>query len=163
MAKWTNNPNLERYVSKLEKLQDEGREMIGEAIYSGAGVVADAMRSEIQMLPVAQDYVKPGEHRKLSTITSVQKKGLLDGFGISSMRKDGDYYNVKLGFAGYNGQKTDQYKTGVPNSVVARSVVSGTYFREKNDFVGRATRKTKKNAEREMEKKFEEALERFMW
>lgn len=163
MAKWTNNPNLELYVSKLEKLQDEGREMIGVAIHAGAGVVADAMRSEIQALPVAQDYVKSGEHRKISTITSVQKKGLLDGFGIAKMRKDGDYYNVKLGFAGYNGQKTSEHPNGVPNSIIARSIVSGTYFRQKNDFVGRATRGNKRKAEKTMEEVFEEAVKKLLW
>lgn len=163
MAKWKSNPNLEKYVDQLEKLRDEGREYIGLAIYSGAAVVADEMRREIMTLKVAQDYVPYKENRKISTITSVQKRGLLDGFGIAKMRKDGDFYNVKLGFAGYNGQYTDQWPHGVPNIIIARSIVSGTYFRTKNDFVSRVIKRSKNHAESVMERKFEEALEKFMW
>ena len=84
----------------LEKLTDT-REYIGEAVYKGAGVVADAVRAQIQALPVAQKFADDG--KKIATITSVQKKGLLDGFGISPMREENGYVHAKLGFAGYNG------------------------------------------------------------
>lgn len=159
MAKWKNSPDLDRYLATLERLTD-AREYIGEAIFYGADIVADAVRSQIQALPVAQKFAKEGE--KLNTITSVQKKGLLDGFGIARMKKDGDYYNVKLGFAGYNGQKSTKYKNGQPNSVIARSVCSGTSFRQKNDFVGRAVRGTKSSAERKMEEKLDEAIKKLL-
>ena len=159
MEKWKNSPDLDKYLATLEKLTD-AREYIGEAIYAGADIVADEVRSQIQALPVAQKFAKEGE--KLNTITSVQKKGLLDGFGIARMKKDGDYYNVKLGFAGYNGQKSHQYKNGQPNSVIARSVCSGTSFRQKNDFVGRAVRGTKSSAERKMEEKLDEAIKKLL-
>lgn len=159
MAKWKNSPDLDRYLASLERLTD-AEEYIGEAIHAGAGVVADAVRSQIQALPVAQKFAKEGE--KLNAITSVQKQGLLapGGFGISHMRKDGDFYNVKLGFAGYNKQKTKKYPGGQPNSVIARSICSGTSFRQKNDFVGRAVRGTKSSAERKMETKLDEAIKK---
>lgn len=159
MAKWKNSPDLDRYLAMLERLTD-AREYIGKAIYVGADTVADEVKKQIQALPVAQKYAKEGE--KLNTITSVQKRGLIDGFGIARMRKDGDYYNVKLGFAGYNGQKSHKYKNGQPNSVVARSVCSGTSFRQKNDFVGRAVRGTKASAERKMEEKLDEEIRKIM-
>lgn len=160
MAKWKNSPNMDKYISKLEKLTNT-REYIGEAVYDGAAVVADAMKAQIASLPVAQTFAKDGG--KIGTITSVQKAGLVEGFGISKMRKDGDYYNVKLGFDGYNGQKTHKYPHGVPNSIIARSLVSGTSFRQKNDFVGRATRGAKQKAEKAMEKSLEKAFERLLW
>lgn len=160
MARWKNNPNLDKYIAQLEKLGDESREYIGTAVYTGAGVVADAMRREIAALPVGNKFAKNGE--KINTITSVQKKGLLDGFGISKIRLDGNFYNVKLGFAGYNGQHTDKYPNGVPNSVVARSVASGTYFREKNDFVGRAVRSAKNKSISLMGEKIEEAVNKLI-
>lgn len=159
MAKWKNSPELDKYVSMLQKLTDS-REYIADAIHDGAGIVADAMRAQINSLPVAQKYAENGE--KLSTITSVQKKGLQDGFGISSMRDDDGYYNVKLGFDGYNGQKTKKYPHGVPNSVIARSVVSGTSFRQKNDFVGRAVRGTKTKAQKKMEEVLDDAIKKIM-
>lgn len=159
MAKWKNSPEMGEYLRKLQKLSDT-REYIGEAVYEGAGIVADNMKAQIQALPVAQKYARNGE--TISTITSVQKKGLVDGFGISHMRDDSGFYNVKLGFSGYNKQKTTKYPQGVPNSVIARSVTSGTSFRRKNDFVGRAVRSTKAKAERAIEKKLDEAIRKIM-
>lgn len=160
MAKWKNSPELDTYLRKLEKLGADPREYIGKAIYVAADIVADAVAAQISALPVAQKYAENGT--KISTITSVQKAGLVSGFGIAKMRKDGDYYNVKLGFEGYNKQKTKKYPNGVPNSIIARSLVSGTSFRSKNDFVGKAVRSTKKQAEREMEKELEEQIKEIM-
>lgn len=150
--KWT---GMDEYLAKLERLTDD-REYIGTAIYAGADIVANSIRAQINALPVGPGWGNKGE--KIRTITSVQKKGLQDGFGIARMRKDGDYYNVKLGFEGYNGQKTHSHPTGQPNSMIARSICAGTSFRAQNDFVGRAIRKEKTNAEKKMEQTFEEAL-----
>ena len=161
MAKWTASKKFDAYIGKLEQLRDEGREIIGEAIYDGADIVADSVRFQINGLRVAQKYAKPGE--EISTITSVQKKGLQDGFGISKMRKDGNLYNVKIGFAGYNGQKTKAHPNGVPNSVIARALVSGTSFRAKNDFVGRGVNAARKKAEKAIEKKFDERVKNISW
>lgn len=150
--KWS---GIDEYLAKLERIKDP-REEIEEAVYKGASVVADAMRAQINALPVKNQYTPEGE--RASGITSVQKKGLQDGFGVAKIRKDGDFYNAKLGFDGYNGQKTKKYPQGQPNSVIARSVCSGTSFRAANDFVGRATRSTKAQAEKAIKDTFEEAL-----
>lgn len=160
MARWKNSPQLDEYLAKLERLDMDHREVIGKAIYVAADVVADAVKSQIAGLPVAQKFA--GEGEKLRTITSVQKQGLTKGFGIARMRKDGDYYNVKLGFQGYNGQKSHKYRNGQPNSVIARSICSGTSFRVKNDFIGRAVNSTKAQAERKMEEKLDETIKQIM-
>ena len=150
---------LDEYIAKLERIHAP-REYIGEAIYDGAGIVADAVKAQINGLPVHKQYLPPDG--KSRGITSQQKRGLQEGFGISKMQKDGDFYNVKLGFEGYNGQKTKKYPQGQPNSVIARSVCAGTSFRAANDFVGRGTRSAKAQAEQAMKNKFEEALEKAM-
>lgn len=79
------------------------------------------------------------------------------------MRKDGSFYNVKLGFAGYNGQKTKAHPNGVPNSLIARSMVSGTSFRAKNDFIGRGVNASRKKAEKAIETKFDEQVKKISW
>lgn len=145
---------LDEYVGQLEKLSGNAREYIGEAVKAGAGEAADAVRAQIQGLPVGSGWAKEGE--LVTTITSVQKAGLLEGFGISPLKQDGAYLNAKLGFEGYNGQKTTKYPNGQPNSVIARSVCSGTSFRAKNDFIGRAVKK--KQIEETMRKKIEEQI-----
>ena len=149
---------LDAYIAELEKLTIKSREYCGKAIYEGAGEVADAIKREIQALPVGSGWGKKDE--KISTITSTQKAGLMDGFGIAKLRQEGSSQNVRAGFAGYNGQKTTKYPNGQPNSVIARSVCSGTSFRQKNDFVGRAARASRKRAEEAMRKEIEEGIKR---
>jgi len=136
MARVKVGSGIKEYTRELTQLYNVSREQIGEAVYQGAKIIADAVKREIYRLPVAQVYAKGKE--KLKSITTVQRKGLLDGFGIAKMRDDGGYYNVKLGFAGYNGQKTHQWPNGQPNSMIARSVVAGSSFRAPNNFIRRA-------------------------
>jgi hypothetical protein len=139
MASWKFE-GLDEYLSQLERLKANTGSSIGRAIYEGAGLVAKEVAAEIQKLPVSNQYGGDG-------ITSVQKKGLIEGFGISHAQTDGFYRNVKLGFDGYNGQKTEKYPQGQPNSLIARSVNSGTSYRKKNPFVDRATTRSKKACE----------------
>ena len=151
---------LDQYIEQLERLSDDAEDCIDHAIYDGAGVMADAVRREISGLPVGQKYAKPGE--RINTITSAQKTGLLNGLGVASLRKDGSLYNRKVGFDGYNGQKTKKYPGGQPNSLIARSVCAGTSFREPNDFMSRAIRSSRKPAEEAMKKKLESEIEKIM-
>lgn len=139
MATWYFR-GIDEYLARLEKLKANTGHAIGRAIYEGAGIVAKEVAAEIQRLPVNNQYGSKG-------ITSVQKAGLIEGFGISHAQTDGYFRHVKLGFDGYNGQHTDDYPQGQPNSLIARSVNSGTSFRPKNPFVDRATRRSKKACE----------------
>ncbi len=161
MAKFSTK-GLDEYVAKLERLTSlsDTKEFYGRSIYEGAAVVKPAMLSQLNSLPVAQQYARDGQ--KINTITSVQKKGLLDGFGIAKMRKEGDEYNVKLGFDGYNGQKTKKWPHGQPNSMIARSIISGTSFRAKNDFVRKAVNASKAQALEAMKKELEDEINKVM-
>lgn len=151
---------FDEYIAKLEKLSQDNSQTFDDVVKAGAGVIADAVRSNLQALPVNNGYAPPGE--LLQGVTSVQKAGLNAGLGISPLRKGGNVYDRKVGFDGYNGQKTKKYPNGQPNSVIARSVCSGTSFRAKNDFVGRAVRSKRSDAENKMAKKFDEAIEKLM-
>ena len=92
MASWKFE-GLDEYLRQLERLQGTSDQAIGKAIYEGAGVVAKACAAAIKALPVSNQHDSNG-------ITSVQKAGLIEGFGISHAQTDGYYRNVKLGFDG---------------------------------------------------------------
>ena len=148
MAKFKTK-GIEEWIANLEKLQDVPRDTVHEIVTAGSAEIADTIRAEIQALPVktakGQDY-----------ITSVQKAGLLDGFGISPLKeKDDNTTDRRVGFNGYNKQMTHKYPNGQPNVVIARSLCSGTSFRAKNDFFGRGVKKAKKNAEERMKQTLE--------
>lgn len=143
---------IEDYYVLLEQLSESEtiRAVCGETIYAGADVMADAIRKEIDALPVDPINKIGSESEPLVGINKIQKKGLQDSFGITPIQRDGWGYNVKLGFDGYNEFYTEEYPGGQPNSLIARSVNSGTYFRKKNPFIDRAIRSAKKETEAAM-------------
>lgn len=153
---------LEEYERMLSKLGnfETVRAICGATIYSGAEVMADAIKDSIEALPVIDHRTKGSESAKLNGVTSEQKKGLIEGFGISPMQHTDGYYNVKLGFDGYNDVKTKEYPDGQPNSMIARSVNSGTSFREKTQFIDKAVRKAKKKTEQAMVETMDKELEK---
>lgn len=149
---------LEEYERQLLKLKNISRECIGQAIYDGAGVVADAVKQGIVSLPVDEGPAKRGG--MLHGINLAQKQGLSDGFGIARMQDENGFLHVKLGFDGYNSVKTKSFPNGQPNSMIARSLQTGTSFRQRIPFVDQAVSKTKQACEDAMKKKFDEALEK---
>lgn len=150
---------IDDYIAQLQKLNTNTDEIIGKAIYAGAGVVADAVKQNIQALPVITGYGTT-EKPLPGGVTSVQKSGLLDGFGISHMQETKGYLNVKLGFDGYNRTKTEKYPQGQPNQLVARGVESGTSWKQKKPFIRPATTRSRKAAETEMKRVLDEEIEK---
>lgn len=121
---------IDNYIKQLNKLQQSTKDgVVGKTVYAGAAVVADSVRRAIQALPVGDGRAQ-GDGL-VDTVTLPQKAGLLDGFGISRMKDDDGFVNVKLGFDGYNSTRTEKYPRGQPNALIARSVNSGTTFRKK--------------------------------
>lgn len=155
MAKLT-FPGLDDYIAELERLSDVSRDCIGQAVHDGAGVVADAVRQAINNLPIDERVVKNGQ--MLYGVTQKQKDGLLAGFGIAPLENDNGYQNVKLGFDGYNSQRTAKYPQGQPNSMIARSVNSGSSFRQRIPFVDDTVRQKKTACEDKMKETFNKEL-----
>jgi HK97 gp10 family phage protein len=161
MAKYSIGRGLDDYIRQLGNLADASDEVVGRAVYEGAKVVADAIKSEIQALPV-DDHPPYKSGARIGTVTTKQKQGLAEGFGIAKMKDEGGYKNVKVGFAGYNSEVTEKYPNGQPNPMIARAVNSGTSFRKKNAFVDRAVRRVRQQAEQNMQKTIDEIISKKM-
>ena len=75
-----------------------------------ADIVADKVRSNIEALPTVTEAeaLSAYKEKRKTGLTQAQKKGLEEGFGISPMENDKGYWNVKLGFDGYNKVKTNK-------------------------------------------------------
>lgn len=158
MAKFQVGKGISQYLSNLDNLHNATPAIIGKAIFDGAGVMADAVRAEVLALPTDNRIIDKDSGDKLKGIAFIQKKGLIDGLGISKAQTDGDYRNVKIGFDGYNDMKTKTYPNGQPNQLIANSVEHGTYFRQKNPFVSRAIRRFREKSEMAMAKKVDEEV-----
>lgn len=137
---------IDNYITQLNKLQAATKDdVIGKTVYAGAAVMADAVRATIQALPEGK-----ASEAVFGAITPAQKRGLLEGFGISHIKDDDGFVNVKLGFAGYNSEKTRKYPNGQPNALIARAVNSGTTFRKKTKFMDKTVNSKKKATESKM-------------
>lgn len=152
---------LEEYRLKLQQLSALSEErVLGPAVYDGAEVAADMVRQELQSVPTDErwgtpDYPKAGPSRE-------EKDGLLDSFGITPIRNDNGFVNVKLGFDGYQGKPTRKYPRGKPNQMLARSVENGTSFMRPTAFMKSAIRKARKRAKAAMAKRAAEEIEKIM-
>lgn len=151
---------LAEYEAKLNRLSALSRDkVIGAAVYDGAAVVADAVRAEIQALPVDDSHDK---NTKLDGPPSETKQALLDHMGVTPMRNDNGFVNVKIGFDGYAGKPTPKYPQGKPVPMLARAVQSGTSFMQGHAFVKSAERKCRKKAEEVMKKRVEKEIQDIM-
>lgn len=159
MAKWIMGKGLNNYIAYLQKLNLVTDEVIGEAVYDMAKVVADKVRANIQALPAVTNAANIATYRHgYSRLSEPEKQGLLDGFGVSPMQDDGGYINVKLGFDGYNSVKTKKYPKGQPNALIARVTESGSSYREKTPFIRPAVNASKKQAEQAGQMKIDEKI-----
>lgn len=160
MAKWEVGKNIDTYIERLNTMLSLESEAVGKAIYSGAGIVADAVRRNIQSLPESE--TKKKGVNKVRGVTASQKAGLLAGFGISHERIDGSYRNVKLGMDGYNSTVTKKYPQGQPNALIARITESGSEYHTKTPFIAPAVRATQEQAERKMQESIEQSISAIM-
>nr|DAG49872.1 MAG TPA: hypothetical protein [Caudoviricetes sp.] len=160
MAKFVVGDGLDNFVERLEELNEATEDILGKAIYEGARVVADSVKAAINELPTVDDDAYGTDSKPIKGLRNYQKQGLIDGMGIASMRNDNGLLNVKIGFDGYNGHATKTWPQGEPNVVIARSLESGTSWREKHPFVTNAVAACRDKAEKAMENKLNEELEK---
>lgn len=155
MARFNVGNGIANYISKLGNLATRSDDCIGKAIYAGANIVADAVKASIDTIPTKKGRDTPG-------VTEPQRRGLKESMGIASLQNDNGYFNVKVGFDGYNSIKTKKYPKGQPNALIARSIERGTDFAPKKPFVDPAVRKCRKQAERAMEEAIDNEIKKIM-
>lgn len=141
---------LDEFASDIYALDINAERVLKRGVYAGMNVVVKAVAKEIDALPIDEKQ----EHG----IKKMQKQGLQHGLGIAKIEEKDGVVDTKTGFAGYNLIKTKKYPNGQPNAMIARAVVSGTSFREKNDFIGRAMKAAKAEAIRAAGEEMDRAI-----
>lgn len=145
MARTKNIKGGDDFSGLLSSLAgDQVITVMKSACYAGAGVIADALKTEIRNLPVESGYMRNG--RKRNVVGTNDKEALERCLGVSHIEATGDKADVAVSFAGYNGRPTKKYPGGVPIQLIARSIESGSSVRVKNPFIRRAFNNAKKTA-----------------
>jgi len=147
-------------IAQYEKLGSNTEKVIGAAIYKGAGVVMDKVEAAVDNISTDNRYGTT--ERPTTGPSTIQKLGLIHSLGITPMRRDGDFYNVKIGFDGYNNVITKTWPQGQPNSMVARAVESGTSWMTKQPFMRRAETSAKGPCEQAMARAVDEEIQRLI-
>ena len=150
------------YSKVLEALENEQERVIKSAVYKGAALVADEIKSALKGLPVEEGEnglptIGSPEH-KISGVSRRQKADLIDSFGLAPIENDNGYIQTKAGVDGYGSIPTNKYPNGVPNVMFMRSIESGTTFREKHPIFRQATNRARKRAEKAMADEIDDQL-----
>ena len=147
MAKFQFN-GMKEYAEYLQRIGANTKEICGAGVYAMAEVVTDKIRANLDALPTVEESEALAAYReqRKTSLTSAQKKGLQASLGISKIENDNGYWNVKVGFDGYNKLKTRKYPNGQPNALIARATESGSSVREKTPFVRPAVSASQKKA-----------------
>ena len=128
---------IEQYTESLEKIG--GKNAVGVlkyAVYPGAKVVADAIRS------AAEEHKDTGD--------------LVNSLALATMRNDKGYVNTKIEFAGYD-------RKGVPNAIKAAALESGTSRGQPaTHFISRTVKAVSAKAISEMSKALDEKIGQIM-
>lgn len=153
---------LDEFSSKLEALSDNFETTAKRATYEAAALVADAIKQNLNEIDTLKHNGQTNAGGKVDGLTAVQKKDLIDSFGISKFADFeaglGSFLNVSLGFDGCGSHPTASYPQGLPNQLLARAVESGTSFRAKHPFVRPAVNRTKEAAIEKMRSVIEEEI-----
>ena len=138
----------EELMRKMDRLPEKAAKVAAEALYEGAGVMADTVSRAVQGIATEPfQYAAGGKKRKPSP---EEKQILLKArHGIAKFRNDGTVIQTSVGFqaAGYvnlNGRTK-------PVGQIANAINSGTSFMEKQPFLRKAFSTGKKAAEAAIE------------
>ena len=151
---------VDDYVAQLQNLYNRSDEVVGAAVYNGAKTVMKYVSAAVDGIVTDNRHGSP-EHRT-SGPNAYQKEGLVRSLGITPARYDGTFYNVKIGFDGYNKLKTKTWPQGQPNSMIARSVESGTSWMQKQPFMRKAEQSAKIPCEKVMAETVDKAIQSIM-
>lgn len=130
---------IDKYIDSLEKIGGKNAEgIIKYAVYPGAAVVADAIRSEI-----ATNHHENGD--------------LENSLSLSTMRNDDGFINTKVSFAGYD-------RKGTPNALKAAVLESGRSDGtiQATHFISRTVKSVQERAVNQMSKALDEKIGQIM-
>ncbi len=144
----------------MGKLRKESEKITKEAVYSGAAIVADSIKSGLRSIPTSNERGTPD--KLIEGITGRQKADLIDGFGLAPIENKDGYVETKAGFDGYGKTPSKKYPKGLPNVLLMRSVESGTSFRKKTPVIRKAVNASRKRSIQAMGEIIDNAIKRIM-
>jgi HK97 gp10 family phage protein len=127
---------LEQLMKNMEKLPEKAARVAAEALYDGAGVMADAVSQAVQGI-AAKRFKNQAPEGKQRMPSLEEKEILMNAkHGIAKFRNDGVTISTSVGFQN-SGYAELNGKT-VPVPKIANAINSGTSFMKKQPFLRKA-------------------------
>lgn len=140
---------LDELSKMLSELGDKAESVASKALYKGAGVMADAIRSEANAIKAEpqQKKKRPPEKTPARWPTPEEKAAVVNSIGIAKFNKNGSEVDTLIGIAsgsGYSSVGKGEKRKAV--RLIGRSINSGTSFMHKQPFVRKAVAKAREAA-----------------
>jgi len=145
--------DLEKFSERLIALGNSkaAEAIIKQTLYEGAGVYADAVRSELSHVIEGNSYFRVFDH----SLDKRERTGaLLSSLSLTPMRDDNGW-STRLTFLGVDGK-------GTPNAIKAAALEYGTSKQAKTPFLRPAIKKVQAEANAKMNAKMNELIENAM-
>lgn len=135
---------FDELAKELESLADHSGAIASAALYAGAGLMADKVRSAVDSQQTEHDRKHKGK-----ALLPYEKEALQDGLMIEKFVQDKarDYTQTAITFHGRTNHRTENYPDGVPTILLARAINKGTTFRSANRFFHNTVNRTRTEAE----------------
>lgn len=146
-------------IDELNDIADHSDEICSKALYKGAGMMADRLKSSIDGL-TTEDQRK----KRSRNLLPYEKEALEKGLSIFKFDHDKsrDYVQTSITFKGRVPHQTERYPEGLPVIVLARSINSGTTFRRANRYFPTTVRKNVQSVEKAMADTTENELKKYI-
>lgn len=150
---------MEDFLDELGRIGAKSAGIAKKCAYSGAAVMADAVRVWTKALPLDSNghFVKGTD--PLHVITDQDREDLAACVGVSGIESDGMTTTVSVSFDGYITRAEKKFPNGVPAAMIARSIESGSSVRAKRPFVRPAVRAASKEVLAAMRQTMGECIE----
>lgn len=151
-----------RYITKLEIVNLRTGMIASNALYAGAGMLADAVRESIKTIHVTKDKILQGAQKLTGLQRWREAKQVADALGITRHRSEKDRHDVKIGYDGYSDYATEKYSNGVPILLIAASTEVGSEVREAQPFWRKLVTQMKPKVIERMQQSIDEDLDRLL-
>ena len=138
---------IEDLAKSLGAVADNTSGAAKAAVYAGAGVGADRVRSALD-----SQATEANRDHKTRALLPYEKDALQKGLTIEKIIADkarGITYTT-VTFHGRSDHKTESYPNGIPTILIARAVNKGTSFRTANRWMPNAINRSRKQIENAM-------------
>ena len=131
---------MDQLLRKMDQLGENGAHVASEALYEGAGVMADAVSHAVDGIATEPfKYAKGDRKRKASP----EEKQILKNAkkGVAKFRNNGTSIQTSVGMQNAGYAELSGKRKPIP--VIANSINSGTSFMQKQPFMRKAFSQTK--------------------